>query len=94
MCGGRGCRRGDVRSVWPDRGRELWPGAAVALAVWLGASWLYALYVEHFADYSLLYGSIGAVMVLLVWLYLSAVVLIVGAEVNGVLIALRRETAC
>ena len=74
------------------RGRELWPGAAVALAVWLGASWLYALYVEHFADYSLLYGSLGAVMVLLVWLYLSAVVLIMGAEVNGVLIALRRET--
>lgn len=76
--------------------RALWPGAAAALAVWLGASWLYALYVEHFADYSLLYGSLGAVMVLLVWLYLSAVVLIMGAEVNGVLMALRRdrEAAC
>ena len=73
------------------RKRELWPGAAAALAVWLGASWLYALYVEHFADYSLLYGSIGAVMVLLVWLYLSAVVLIMGAEINSVLTALRRE---
>lgn len=71
--------------------RELWPGAAAALAVWLGLSWLYAVYVEHFADYSLLYGSIGTVIVLLIWLYLSSVVFIMGAEVNGVLAALRRE---
>ena len=82
----------DHRRPW----RELWPGTAASLLVWVGLSWVYALYVENFADYSLLYGSIGAVIVLLVWLYLSAVALIMGAEVNGVLIALRRErkTAC
>ena len=82
----------DGRRPW----RELWPGTAVSLLAWMGLSWLYALYVENFADYSLLYGSIGAVIVLLVWLYLSSIVLIMGAEVNGVLIALRRErkTAC
>ncbi|MBQ7777880.1 MAG: YihY/virulence factor BrkB family protein [Oscillibacter sp.] len=79
----------DGRRPW----RELWPGAAVSLAVWLGLSWLYALYVENFADYSLLYGAIGTVVVLLVWLYLSSIVLIMGAEVNGVLISLRRERA-
>lgn len=77
----------DGRRPW----RELWPGTVGSLLAWVGLSWLYALYAENFADYSLLYGSIGAVIVLLVWLYLSSIVLIMGAELNGVLIALRRE---
>ena len=77
----------DGRRPW----RELWPGTVASLAAWVGLSWLYAVYVEHFADYSLLYGSIGTVIVLLIWLYLSSVVFIMGAELNGVLIALRRE---
>jgi len=82
----------DSRQPW----RNLWPGTLTALAAWLLLSWLYALYVDRVAHYSVLYGSIGTVIVLLVWLYLSAVALIMGAEVNGVLIALRRErkTAC
>ena len=77
----------DRRRRW----RELWPGTVFSLTVWLGLSWLYSLYVERIADYSALYGSIGAVIVLLMWLYLSAAVLILGAELNGTLIALRRE---
>ena len=57
----------------------------------MGLSWLYAAYVDNFAHYSLLYGSIGAVIVLLIWLYMSATVLILGAELNGTLIALRKD---
>ena len=72
-------------------GRELWPGAAAALGAWLLLSWLYAFYVDHIAGYTTLYGSVGAVIVLLVWLNLSAAVLILGAEWNGVLMALRKE---
>ena len=54
-------------------------------------SWLYSLYVENVADYSLLYGSIGTVIVVLIWLYLTAVVLIMGAEFNGTLLSMRRD---
>ena len=54
-------------------------------------SWLYAMYVENFANYSLLYGSIGTVVVLMIWLYMSANVLILGAELNGTLVAMRKE---
>ena len=71
--------------------RELWPGTAAALAAWLGLNWLYAEYVERFAHYSLLYGSIGAVIVLLIWLNMTAMVLILGAEFNGTLLSLRNE---
>jgi len=79
----------DVRQPW----RNLWPGVAAALAAWMGASWLYAWYVENVAQYSLLYGSIGTVIVLLIWLNISAMVLILGAELNGTLISLRKERA-
>ena len=58
---------------------------------WMGLSWLYAMYVENFANYSLLYGSIGTVVVLMIWLYMSANVLILGAELNGTLVAMRKE---
>ena len=52
---------------------------------------LYSLYVENFADYSLLYGSIGTVIVLMIWLYMSATVLIMGAELNGTIMSLRKD---
>lgn len=71
--------------------RDLWPGSLAALLAWLAISWVYAWYVENIAHYSLLYGSIGAVIVLLIWLNLSSATLIMGAELNGVLIGLRRE---
>ena len=79
----------DSRQPW----RNIWPGTVAALAAWVLLSWLYAFYVNHFADYSLLYGSIGAIIVLLVWLYLSAEVLIMGAELNGTLMSLRKDAA-
>ena len=77
----------DGRQPW----RNIWPGPLAALTAWMGLSWLYAWYVEHIAHYSLLYGSIGTVIVLLIWLNLSATALIMGAELNGTLISLRKE---
>ena len=50
-----------------------------------------AYYVENFANYSVIYGALGAIIVLMVWLNLTAVVLILGAEINGVLIAMAAE---
>ena len=77
----------DGRQPW----RNIWPGTLAALTAWMGLSWLYAWYVEHIAHYSLLYGSIGTVIVLLIWLNLSATALIMGAELNGTLISMRKD---
>ena len=77
----------DGRQPW----RNIWPGTLADLAAWMSLSWLYAWYVEHIAHYSLLYGSIGTVIVLLIWLNLSATTLIMGAELNGTLMSLRKE---
>ena len=71
--------------------RDIWPGTLAALFGWLIVSWLYTFYVNNIARYSLLYGSLGTMMVLLLWLNLSAMVLILGAEFNGTLISLRKE---
>ena len=75
------------------RARDFYPGVLGALVVWLVTSYLFSWYVENFASYSLFYGSIGAVIVLLVWLNFTAAILIMGAELNGTLMALRRDKA-
>lgn len=64
--------------------RRVMPGATAAVLSWLVGSTVFSYYVEHMGRYSMLYGSIGAVVVLLLWLYLTAVVLIMGAEWNAV----------
>ncbi|MCI2057708.1 MAG: YihY/virulence factor BrkB family protein [Oscillibacter sp.] len=71
--------------------RNIFPGAVSSLLGWMAVSFFYSYYVENMAAYSLLYGSIGTVIVLLIWLYLSATVLVMGAELNGTLLSLRRE---
>lgn len=77
----------DGRQPW----RDIWPGTLAALAAWMAVSWLYAFYVDNIANYSLLYGSIGTVIALMIWLYMSSVVLIMGAELNGTIISLRKD---
>ena len=77
----------DGRPIW----HNIWPGTLAALGAWLALSWLYAWYVENIAHYSLLYGSIGTIIVLLIWLNMSAMTLIMGAELNGTLISLRKD---
>ena len=52
-------------------------------------SLLFSLYVENAANYSVIYGSIGAIIVLLLWLYLSATMMIMGAEFNSVLMEMK-----
>jgi len=71
--------------------RHIWPGVLLALTLWMALSLLFSLYVENIGRYSLLYGSIGAIIVLLLWLYLTATLLIMGAEFNSVLLQLKKE---
>ena len=56
------------------------------MVVWLVVSIGFSVYVENFANYSVIYGTLGAVIVLLVWLYLTSFVLILGAEFNAALL--------
>ncbi|MCI8653250.1 MAG: YihY/virulence factor BrkB family protein [Angelakisella sp.] len=65
--------------------RRVFPGAAAALCSWLGFSLGFSFYVENIANYSVLYGALGGMVVLLLWLYATGMVLILGAEVNGAL---------
>lgn len=58
-------------------------GAALAVAVWFGTSLAYGAYVQAFADYSIMYGSIGAAIILLVYLEISTAALLLGAEINA-----------
>lgn len=71
--------------------RNVVPGAIIALIGWMVVSAAFSFYVENFANYSVIYGTLGTVIVLMMWLNLSAVMLIMGAEVNGALLAMRNE---
>ena len=69
----------------PMRWRDALPGAVTSLACWFVLTRGFSYYVDHMASYSLLYGSIGAVIILMLWLNLTALTLIMGAEFNYVL---------
>lgn len=59
------------------------PGSAVALVLLLAMSYGLRLYVTNFADYGATYGSIGGVILLMLWLYLTGIALLIGAEINA-----------
>lgn len=65
------------------RFRVVTPGALVATLLWLIASGLFAVYTANFASYSKTYGSLASIVVVLLWLYLSVVAVLVGAEIDG-----------
>jgi membrane protein len=58
-------------------------GTAVAVAVWLAISGLFAFYTSHFGSYNKTWGSLAAVIVMLTWLWLSSLALLFGAELNA-----------
>jgi membrane protein len=66
-----------------ERWRWITPGAVLALALWLAMSWGLRLYVQYFANYNATDGSIGGVILLMLWRYLTSVVLLLGAEVDA-----------
>jgi membrane protein len=65
------------------RWRLFTPGALVAVAVWLVASGLFAFYASQFSSYNKAWGSLAAVVIMLTWLWLSALALLFGAEINA-----------
>jgi membrane protein len=63
--------------------RWVTPGSALALLLWVGMSYGLRMYVAHFANYNATYGSIGGVILLMLWLYLTGIALLLGAEINS-----------
>ena len=66
-----------------QRWRYVWPGAFLATILWMGATSGFGWYVRHIARYNVMYGSIGAGIALLVWMYLMSAVALIGCEFNA-----------
>jgi membrane protein len=86
-----------VYRLSPDRDqpRMRWvsSGAIMAAVFWLVASIGFSFYADNFSNYNKTYGSLGAVIILLFWLYISAFIILLGAELNGQLeLQTRRDT--
>lgn len=73
----------------PAKKRWLWPGICFATLSWLLISYGFSTFVSEFGNYNATYGSLSAVVILLVWLWLTANVIIIGAELNS---ELERQT--
>lgn len=75
-----------VYSLAPAGGRRwrwVTPGSVFALAGWIGGSYLLRLYVGWFGSFNKTYGSIGAMILLMMWLYVTSLILLVGAEIDS-----------
>ncbi len=71
--------------------RYLAPGIIFALTIWILASMAFSFYVENFAKYSVIYGTLGGFIILLLWLYLTSLTFILGGALNGLLAHRRRD---
>jgi membrane protein len=73
--------------IAPCRPKPHWrwitPGALAAIVLWMAASVLFSVYVSNFGKYNETYGTLGAVIVLLMWLYIGAFATLLGAEINA-----------
>ena len=67
------------------------PGAILAVGCWVGLSYLLGAYFRHFANFNKTYGTLGAAVALMVWLYWTGFAMLVGAELNAELAKIGRE---
>jgi membrane protein len=66
--------------------KKMWPGALVFVPLWILFSLLFSQYVNNMGHYSKVYGPMGAIIILMIWLYLTSFALLVGGEVNALLL--------
>ena len=83
-----------VYRLAPSRGAKRWvsTGAIASTLLWIIGSFGFSLYVARFGSYDKTYGSLGAVVILLMWFYLTAYIILAGAELNAE-IALRTASS-
>ena len=81
--------------IGPSRRKAKWrwlsPGATFACVLWLAASYGFSFYVENFGSYNETFGAIAGVVILLLWLWISAFIVLLGAEVDGEMEAQTRK---
>ena len=75
-----------------QRWRGVWPGAMVATVLWLLTTAAFGWYVRNMAHYNVMYGSVGTVIALLVWMYLNAAIALIGCEFNAEWERIHRST--
>lgn len=71
--------------------KHTFPGAVFTSFGWILTSSLFSYYVNNFGDYGKTYGSLGGIIVLLIWLYLSSIIIITGGEINGTIRSLEEN---
>jgi membrane protein len=64
--------------------RFITPGSVVGVVLWVVASWGFSVYVANFGKYEVTYGALGGVVVMLMWMWISSQVILLGAEINAV----------
>ena len=72
--------------------REAIPGALFSLIAWMVVSAIFSLYVSTMGNYSVLYGSLGAIIVLMLWFYLIGIIFVMGGELNALLFEWKNKT--
>lgn len=65
--------------------RDVLPGAIVSAIGWVVVSYVFSFYINNFANYSRFYGSLATVFILMVWLFLTAIIFLLGVEINSVI---------
>lgn len=65
--------------------RFITPGSVIGTLIWLVAAWGFSQYASHFGSYNITYGSIGGVIVLMTWFYISGFIFLLGGETNAIL---------
>jgi len=69
--------------------KEVLPGTIFSTFFWILLSILFSKYINHFGKFNIMYGSIGGIIILLLWMYISSIVILLGGELNAVLLFLK-----
>lgn len=72
--------------------KHTFPGAVFASLGWILTSSLFSYYVNNFGDFGKTYGSLGGVIVLMIWLYISSIIIITGGEINATIKSLEKDS--
>lgn len=68
-----------------QRFRFITPGSVVGVVIWATASWGFSVYVRNFGRYEAVYGALGGLIILLLWMWVSSQAVLLGAEINAIL---------
>ncbi len=75
----------------PRRWHWITPGSVVSIVLWLILSSIFRIYLHYFNSYDKTYGSLGAVIILMLWLYLTSLVILIGGLINCTILEMRRS---